>query len=111
MMFRSRAIANAGALLYELGNQTTAQNLPPRQKASVIQRVKTMRVSAILIAALVALTSLSAPASAKGCIKGAIVGGAAGHYAGHHGAMGAAAGCLVGRHYANKRARANQNQQ
>jgi uncharacterized protein YcfJ len=56
----------------------------------------------VLFSAAVAAT----PASAKGCLKGAVVGGVAGHYAGHHGVIGAAAGCLVGRHYANKRARA-----
>jgi len=45
---------------------------------------------------------------AKGCIKGAIVGGAAGHYTNHHGVLGAAAGCVIGRHYAKKRAREEQ---
>lgn len=56
--------------------------------------------------ALLSVALAATPASAKGCLKGAVVGGAAGHYAGHHGLIGAAAGCLVGRHYANKRARA-----
>jgi hypothetical protein len=30
----------------------------------------------------------------------------AGHYAGHHGLLGAGAGCVIGRHEANKHARA-----
>ena len=55
-----------------------------------------------------ALACASGPAMAKGCIKGAIVGGAAGHYTNHHGVLGAAAGCVIGRHYAKKRAREEQ---
>lgn len=58
----------------------------------------------------VAVTGFSAAAEAKGCIKGALVGGLAGHAAGH-GFMGAAAGCMVGRHYANKKDKAQQQQQ
>jgi hypothetical protein len=54
------------------------------------------------------LTAASGPAMAKGCIKGAIVGGVAGHYTNHHGVLGAAAGCIIGRHYAKKRARETQ---
>jgi len=61
--------------------------------------------NAVLCAALVMVVSISA-ADAKGCLKGAIIGGTAGHFAGHHGFIGAAAGCLVGRHEAKKRARA-----
>jgi hypothetical protein len=49
------------------------------------------------------------PAGAKGCIKGAVVGAIAGHYAGHHAILGAAAGCLVGRHAARQREKAQQN--
>ena len=67
-----------------------------------------MKAKAIAVAAVVgvaALGSWSPPASAAGCLKGAIIGGLAGHFAGH-GLLGAGAGCLVGRHYANKRARA-----
>ena len=58
---------------------------------------------------LVAAASFSDPADAAGCIKGAVVGGIAGHYAGHHGLLGATGGCLVGRHYANKHAHQNLN--
>lgn len=63
--------------------------------------------SVLMIAALaVAALGFAAPtANAAGCIKGAVVGGVAGHFAGHHGLLGAGAGCLVGRHYAHKRAR------
>ena len=64
-----------------------------------------MRNSVILVALVLALSGVAAPATAKGCIKGAIVGGAAGHYAHHHGVLGAAAGCLIGRHYAHKHTR------
>jgi hypothetical protein len=39
--------------------------------------------------------------------EGSVVGGVAGHYAGHHGLLTAGAGCLVGRYYAYKRARAD----
>jgi len=49
------------------------------------------------------------PADAAGCLKGAVVGGVAGHYAGHHGLLGAGAGCLIGRHYENKHARQEMN--
>jgi len=69
------------------------------------QDVTRMRNSVILVALVLALSGVAAPASAKGCIKGAIVGGAAGHYAHHHGVLGAAAGCLIGRHYAHKHTR------
>ena len=58
-----------------------------------------------------ALAGSITSADAKGCIKGALVGGAAGHFAGHHGVIGAAAGCVIGRHEANKHARAQQTQQ
>jgi hypothetical protein len=67
-----------------------------------------MRILGILTAFLVVLSAAATPVSAKGCIKGAIVGGAAGHYAHHHGLIGAAAGCIIGRHHAHKRERANQ---
>ncbi|WP_019906901.1 hypothetical protein [Methylobacterium sp. 77] len=56
-----------------------------------------------------AILSLSGGAEAKGCIKGALVGGVAGHVAGH-GVIGAAAGCAIGRHRANKKDKAQQNQ-
>ena len=68
-----------------------------------------MKNFVVLAAVLMALSGMAAPASAKGCLKGAVVGGVAGHYAGHHGVLGAAAGCLIGRHYAHKRARAQQH--
>ena len=58
-----------------------------------------------------ALAAGISSADAKGCIKGALVGGTAGHFAGHHGVLGAAAGCVIGRHEANKHARAQQTQQ
>ena len=60
-------------------------------------------------AGIVSAVLLSGPANAAGCLKGAVVGGIAGHYAGHHGLLGAGAGCLVGRHYANKHARQQMN--
>jgi len=60
--------------------------------------------------ALMLGTLAPAPAQAAGCLKGAAVGGVAGHVAGH-GVLGAAAGCAVGRHEANKSARASQQQQ
>jgi hypothetical protein len=67
----------------------------------------------ILCAAIAVAASMPSitSAEAKGCIKGALVGGTAGHFAGHHGVLGAAAGCVIGRHEANKRARAQQTQQ
>jgi hypothetical protein len=68
-----------------------------------------MKNFADLGAMLLALSGIAAPAYAKGCLKGAVVGGAAGHFAGHHGVLGAAAGCLIGRHYAHKHARAQQH--
>lgn len=66
----------------------------------------------MLVGATMALAVLTAAggAEAKGCIKGAIVGGIAGHYAGHHGLVGAAAGCAIGRHRANARDRAVDQQ-
>jgi hypothetical protein len=66
----------------------------------------------MLVGAAMALAALTAAggAEAKGCIKGAIVGGIAGHYAGHHGLLGAAAGCAIGRHHANSRERAVDQQ-
>ena len=67
-----------------------------------------MRTWFYVVPIALALTGLSAPATAKGCIKGAIVGGVAGHYTAHHGVLGAAAGCIIGRHYAKKRAREEQ---
>lgn len=65
----------------------------------------------LLLAAPLALAPLVAaePAAAKGCIKGAIVGGVTGHFAGH-GGIGAAAGCAIGRHNANKKDAARQQQ-
>ena len=68
-----------------------------------------MKSALIAAAAIVSLTFLSGPADAAGCLKGAVVGGVAGHYAGHHGLLGAGAGCLIGRHYENKHARQEMN--
>jgi hypothetical protein len=68
-----------------------------------------MKNFVVLAGLLMALSGMAAPASAKGCLKGAVAGGVAGHYAGHHGVLGAAAGCLIGRHYAHKHARAQQH--
>ena len=70
-----------------------------------------MRKIIVCAAAALALVAGVTSADAKGCIKGALVGGAAGHFAGHHGFIGAAAGCVIGRHEANKHARAQQTQQ
>jgi hypothetical protein len=70
-----------------------------------------MRKPIVCAAAALALVAGVTSADAKGCIKGALVGGAAGHFAGHHGFIGAAAGCVIGRHEANKHARAQQTQQ
>lgn len=70
-----------------------------------------MRTVLVVAAALAGSLSLAGAAEARGCIKGAIVGGVAGHYAGHHGLLGAAAGCAVGRHEANRSARAAREQQ
>jgi hypothetical protein len=64
----------------------------------------------MIVFAALALAAGMTSADAKGCIKGAVVGGTAGHFAGHHGALGSVAGCIVGRHEANKRARAQQQQ-
>ena len=66
----------------------------------------------MLVAAAVIMVSavlIPGTANAAGCLKGAVVGGIAGHYAGHHGLLGAGAGCLIGRHYANKHARQEMN--
>jgi hypothetical protein len=64
-----------------------------------------------LLAAALALGSVSlvgsAPAEARGCLKGAVVGGVAGHYAGHHGVLGAIGGCVVGHHMANEKEKNN----
>jgi hypothetical protein len=68
-----------------------------------------MRILVWSAAVLISLAAVSA-ADAKGCIKGAAVGAVAGHYSGHHGFLGAAAGCVIGRHEANKRDRAQRNQ-
>ena len=70
-----------------------------------------MRKIIVCAAAALALVAGVMSADAKGCIKGALVGGAAGHFSGHHGFIGAAAGCVIGRHEANKHARAQQTQQ
>jgi hypothetical protein len=66
-----------------------------------------MRIT--FVSAVVVLSALATPASAKGCLRGAVVGGVVGHYARQHGVIGAAAGCLIGRHQAKKRARAQQH--
>jgi hypothetical protein len=66
-----------------------------------------MKSMAVLgLALIIALSVSSTEANAAGCLKGAVVGGVAGHYAGNHGLLGAGAGCLIGRHYAKKHARA-----
>ena len=71
--------------------------------------MKSIVGGASLCAAMLSVFLASgAPAMAKGCIKGAIVGGIAGHYAGGHGTVGALGGCVIGRHEADKRARAQQ---
>lgn len=65
----------------------------------------------LVLAVLPAVAAMAigvSPAAAKGCIKGAIVGGVAGHYAGHHGVIGAIGGCIVGRHHAKEKARAQR---
>jgi hypothetical protein len=65
-----------------------------------------MKSIAVVAVIMIAGASLSpSTANAAGCVKGAVVGGVAGHVAGGHGLLGAGAGCLVGRHYAKKRAR------
>jgi hypothetical protein len=69
--------------------------------------MKTSLAGAML--ALIVGAFLSGSADAAGCLKGAVVGGIAGHYAGNHGLLGAGAGCLIGRHYANKHARQEMN--
>ena len=65
-----------------------------------------MKAKLIIASMVVAISSMSAPAFAAGCLKGAAVGGVAGHVAGRHTLLGAAGGCLIGRHLANKKARA-----
>jgi hypothetical protein len=70
-----------------------------------------MRKLIVCAASALAIAAGITSADAKGCIKGALVGGTAGHFAGHHGFIGAAAGCVIGRHEANKHARAQQIQQ
>ena len=59
----------------------------------------------LLIAGLIGLAALPAPAHAIGCASGAVVGGIGGHFAGRHGLLGAAAGCAIGHHEAVKRER------
>jgi len=66
-------------------------------------------VSLITAAVIVSAILVSGSAQAAGCLKGAVVGGIAGHYAGNHGLLGAGAGCLIGRHYENKHARQQVN--
>ncbi len=65
------------------------------------------RVILPLAALALTLSAAISPAEAKGCLKGALVGGVAGHYAGHHGVVGAVGGCIVGRHLANEKEKAN----
>ena len=62
------------------------------------------RLSVILAAAL-AMGSLSAGAAQAGCLGGAVVGGVAGHFAGRHGTVGALGGCAVGHHMAVQKKR------
>lgn len=63
-----------------------------------------MKIKLAILAAIVALATVSTGAEAKGCLKGAVIGGVAGHVAGHHGLVGAAAGCAIGHHEAKKKA-------
>ena len=79
------------------------------RRGSIHYSREKMRMRIIFVSAVVLLSALAPPASAKGCLKGAVVGGVVGHYARHHGVIGAAAGCLIGRHQAKKRARAQQH--
>jgi len=65
-----------------------------------------MNIKTLLCVAATAAALLPGVTNAKGCLKGAAVGGIGGHVAGHHGLIGAAAGCAVGRHMANKQAKA-----
>lgn len=59
-----------------------------------------------MIAAVGAVSLLTAPVLAKGCLKGAAVGGVAGHFVGKgHAVAGAAIGCVVGHHRAKVAAR------
>ena len=94
---------------------TSARHLERRRERRRARRVDTlfvekmMRMRIIFVSAVVLLSALATPAAAKGCLKGAVVGGVVGHYARHHGVIGAAAGCLIGRHQAKKRARAQQH--
>ncbi len=73
---------------------------------------RTFALRTLAALALAGSAGLAAtPVEAKGCIKGALVGGVAGHYAGHHGLVGAAAGCVIGRHRANAKDRAQDARQ
>ena len=65
-----------------------------------------MKIKAALCVAAATMMLSPVLANAKGCLKGAAVGGVGRHVAGHHGLIGAAAGCAVGRHMANKAAKA-----
>lgn len=112
----TRSCGAVATIIWEAGknvqrrfrNQTELVRLSPHRLSRTKQKARSMRASVIFAVFVLTLLGVCAPASAKGCLKGAIVGGAAGHYAGHHGALGAAAGCIIGRHYAHKRARAHR---
>lgn len=67
------------------------------------------RLFALAILPTLALPLATSEANAKGCIKGAIVGGIAGHVV-HHGVIGAIGGCIVGRHNAKEKERAERLQ-
>ena len=62
------------------------------------------KISVLVLASAVLMAG---EASAKGdCHAAAVVGGVAGHVADKHAVIGAGVGCVVGRHQANKRDRA-----
>lgn len=66
-----------------------------------------MNIKSVLFVAALAIGFNGVSAEAAGCLKGAAVGGVAGHVAGRHAVVGAAGGCMVGRHEANKKAKAD----
>lgn len=84
----------------------TAKPAAESQFPSSLQQGTTMNIKTLLCVAATAAALLPGVTNAKGCLKGAAVGGIGGHVAGHHGLIGAAAGCAVGRHMANKQAKA-----
>lgn len=85
--------------------------VPAPQASRLTSSIGRTFMKRLILGTVVALSALTAAgaAEAKGCIKGAIVGGVAGHMAGH-GVVGAAAGCAIGRHRANSKAKAADQQ-